>query len=142
MGKKPTYKELEQKLKKIKEEVHALKQSLSVSQDSEKMFRSVIENSPNSILISDRDGIVQYINRTIQDITPNDIIGRHVYDFEEPEYHDLAKEAIDQIYKAEKSGSYEVQGIGPDASIAWWDIHYAPIKMERQSLVQASLLLT
>ncbi|MDM8565649.1 PAS domain S-box protein [Candidatus Halobeggiatoa sp. HSG11] len=57
------------------------KQMFDALRISEAKFRSLAENSPNYISIVDRDGIIQFVNRTISKLPPQEVIGNSFYDY-------------------------------------------------------------
>ena len=59
---------------------------------SEEKWRSLAENAPNIIIIVDRLGTIQFINRTVVDARPEEIVGKSIYDFIGPEHHNVSEE--------------------------------------------------
>lgn len=60
-------------------------------------MRPVLAQAPISVLVIDRKSIVQDISRRGEDINPNVVIGRSVYDFVDPSYHDATRRAIQKV---------------------------------------------
>ena len=56
MAKKPTYQELEQRVNELEEEVRDLKFSENALKESERIFRSVFDSIPASIVLVDEEG--------------------------------------------------------------------------------------
>jgi len=48
---------------------------------SEAKFRSLAENSPDYISIVDRKGIIQFVNRTVAELSPSELVGNSLYDY-------------------------------------------------------------
>ncbi len=67
--------------------------------ESEERWRSLAENAPSIISIVDRDGAFLFVNRTIPELTMDDVIGRTVYDFVEPDYHKVMRESIEYVFE-------------------------------------------
>ncbi len=109
--------------------------------ESEERWRSLAENAPNSISIVDRDGVVQYINRTMPELTMDDVVGRKAYDFVEPGYHKVMREAIEYVFETGKGTSYESQALGPGNSISWYDVQVGPVKQNGRT-ISVSLIST
>jgi diguanylate cyclase (GGDEF)-like protein/PAS domain S-box-containing protein/putative nucleotidyltransferase with HDIG domain len=109
--------------------------------ESEERWRSLAENAPNIILIADRDGTIQFINRTVAGITVEETLGRSVYDFVQPQYHDTVRKSIEQVFKTGKVGSYQVMGTGPRGRPSWYETQFGPIKHDGQ-VVAATLITT
>jgi diguanylate cyclase (GGDEF)-like protein/PAS domain S-box-containing protein/putative nucleotidyltransferase with HDIG domain len=108
---------------------------------SEERWRSLAENAPNIILIADRDGTIQFVNRTVPGITTEETLGRSVYDFVQPQYHDTVRKSIDQVFQTGEVGTYEVMGTGPGGRASWYETQFGPIKHDGQ-VVAATLITT
>jgi len=132
MAGKPTHEELERRVKKLEKEAVERDLAEKALKESEKEWRAVVENAPGFISIADRDGTIRYVNRTVPGITIDEVIGRNIKDFEKPEYRPISRQAIEQVFRFGKSGSYQAMGLGPDASNSWYEIHYGPIKRDGQ----------
>ncbi len=68
----------------IAEDVTAQKQSEAALRDSEERIRGIIESSPDSIVLKDREGRFQIANRNFlqrYDLTEAQVLGRTAYDF-------------------------------------------------------------
>jgi PAS domain S-box-containing protein len=99
---------------------------------SEEKWRSLAENAPNIIVVVDRVGTIQFINRTVVNARPEEIVGRSVYDFIDPEHHNVVKKIIEQVFQTGEGGRYEISGVGPKGSVAWYATHVGPIKRNGQ----------
>ncbi|MHA2296708.1 MAG: PAS domain S-box protein [Candidatus Hodarchaeales archaeon] len=83
-------------------------------------WRSLVENIPNIVAILDRDGVFQFVNHTVPGLTVEQVVGTRTYDYIPPEYHDMVKEKIEQVFKTGKAVYYQLQGVGPDGRDEWW----------------------
>jgi PAS domain S-box-containing protein len=117
------------------------KKAEEVLQKSEEKWRSLAENAPNIIVIVDRVGTIQFINRTVVDARPEEIVGRSVYDFIDPEHHNVVKKTIEQVFQTGEGGRYGISGVGPKGSVAWYETHAGPIKHDGQT-VAVTLITT
>ncbi len=136
MANKPTYEELERKVQEL-EKVTTEHKRMEVSAESEDHWRSLLENIPSFISVADRDGTVQYVNRTVPGMTIEEAIGKKVNDFELPEYHEISTNVIKNVFLSGISGNYQVRGIGPDRTTSWYEIHFGPIKQDGQVVAVA-----
>jgi PAS domain S-box-containing protein len=117
------------------------KQAEETLRKSEEMWRSLAENAPNNISIIDRDGTITYINRTVPGITKDEVIGKKVYDFVMPEYHNVLRDSMEYVFDNGESTSYESRALGPDNSISTYDVQVGPIKHDGQ-VVAVTLIST
>ncbi len=70
--------------------------------ESEARYQALVEHSPIPIGVH-RDGIVVFMNaeaiRTLGGHSPEDFIGRSIWDFLDKEYHETARARIDDLYR-------------------------------------------
>jgi diguanylate cyclase (GGDEF)-like protein/PAS domain S-box-containing protein len=109
--------------------------------ESEEKWRSLAQNAPNIILIVDRDGTIQFINRTVSGMTVEETLGRNAYDFVQPEYHRTMRKSIEQLFQTGDVGTYQVIGAGPGGRPSWYETQFGPIKRGGQ-VVAATLITT
>ena len=134
MANKPTYKELEQKVKELNKEVAELKRE-------EARWRSLVENAPNFIMVVDSNGTIQYINQTVAGIEVEDTIGTSQYDYAPSEYHKVMRESIEHVFETGRATRYEIAGVGPHGTTSWYLSHVGPIKRGRR-VVGATIMPT
>jgi PAS domain S-box-containing protein len=108
---------------------------------SEEKWRSLAENAPNIIVIVDRVGTIQFINRTVVNARPEEIVGKRIYDFIDPEHHNVVKKTIEQVFQTGEGSRYGISGVGPKGSVAWYETHVGPIKHDGQT-VTVTLITT
>ncbi len=124
MKSKPTQNDLEKK-------IHELEEKALLFQQREDTGRFLLENVASSFVMTvDRDGIIRYINKTLPELTKEDIIGKNLHEFEDPEYHHLSQKALEDTFNLEKTGQYQTKAIGPNGTLSWYEIRIKPIKQD------------
>ncbi len=108
--------------------------------DSEENWRSLVENAPNIIMVVDSDGTLKFINHTVSDINPEEPIGRTLYSYIEPQFHDVVRQTIRQVFQTGRPGSYEIRGTGSRGGVSWYETQVGPIRRDEQ--VVAAILIT
>ncbi len=107
---------------------------------SEEKFRSLVENTPNTILIVDREGRVEFINRTVPGFRPEDIIGTSIFDYIGPEYHARAKGAIEEAFSSCATCTFEnTMTAGSEGGTLWCLTSVGPVK-HRDKAVAVTLV--
>ncbi len=102
------------------------RQMLDALRASETKFRSLAENSPNYISIVDRDGIVQFSNRTIPGFSSQQIVGNCLYDYlHGSQQKDIFKQTLDYVFETGKVTSLEYLA---GTSYLWYESRIRPIK--------------
>jgi len=100
--------------------------------ESEEKWRSLVDNAPNIIMLVDGNGTIQFINRTVSGFDVKDTIGTSLYDYIQPEYHDIVKAAFSRVLKTGKIDGYEIRGDGPDGSVVWYETRISPIQHDSE----------
>ena len=99
---------------------------------SEEKYRSLIENSPEIILIADSDENIQFINFASGKYDRDEIIGHSLYCFVDPKHHDMIRKAHQNIFNGGKSESYETEGTNVDGSRSWFLTHVGPKYLDEE----------
>jgi PAS domain S-box-containing protein len=108
---------------------------------SEDRWRSLIENAPNVILIVDRDGKIQFINRTVIDASQEEMIGKSIYNYIDHKHHNEVRKTIEQVFQTGEGGGYEASGAGSNGSTSWYKTNVGPIRHDGQ-IISVTLITT
>ncbi|MHC4804761.1 MAG: PAS domain S-box protein, partial [Planctomycetota bacterium] len=109
--------------------------------ESEERWHSLAENAPNMIIIVNRDGIIQFINRTPTGFTTEKSVGRNIYDYIRPEYRNVARETIKRVFQTGEPAGYENIAPGLHGRDSWYDTQVGAIKSNGQ-VVAVTLFVT
>ncbi len=96
--------------------------------DSEEKFKSLVENAPNIIMVVGRDGTIVFANRVVAGLTMKNVIGSKLYEYIPRRYHDKVRGSVTNVFRKGKAGSYEIEGVGPNGSTAYYYTQVGPIK--------------
>ena len=96
-------------------------------QESEEKWRSLAKNAPSFLSIVNKEHIIEYINSPIPGLKHEDIIGHAVYEFIQPEYHDIARKMINNVFETGRPCKYESFASGPEGTMAYYDNRLGPI---------------
>ncbi len=97
----------------------------SIKQNEEK-YRSLIENSPEIILIVNQDEKVEFSNFANTRYDADEIIGHDLYEFVFEQHHEMIREAHRKVFNGEKSQSYETEGTNVNGERVWYLTHVGP----------------
>jgi PAS domain S-box-containing protein len=94
-------------------------------EQSEATWRSLVENAPDIIILTDVEGTIKFINRT----TPGfeGTVGRTVFDYIDPEYWEAARQAHEAVCKTGQPQQYEALIHRPEGGTAWYAARLGPI---------------
>jgi PAS domain S-box-containing protein len=120
-------------------DITARKQAEAALRASEEKWRSLVENAPDFILMLDRDGTILFLNRATEGLSREQVIGTSAYDYVEPEYRPVMRQALDRVFTTGTAVWYEVRGTGPHGSVAWYASRLGPVTRDGQ--VVAAILI-
>lgn len=116
----------------VSEDITEQKEVEEKIRKSEEKYRSVVENAADIIITTDNKSNIQFVNHAREGTSAEEVIGKSIYGFIAPEYHDLVKQKLKKIYETKKSQSYEIQGVSRDGSRAWYSTNAGPIFSEQE----------
>lgn len=94
---------------------------------SEEKYRSLVENSPEIIIITDVEEKIEFINFASKRYEMNQIIGDSMYNYVNKRHHDEIKKANTRVLRGEvKYESYETKGTGVEGNIQYFQTHVGP----------------
>jgi PAS domain S-box-containing protein len=108
--------------------------------ESEEKLSSIVNNAPEIILIVDREGKIEFINKTVPELVKEDVIGQSQYDYISPEYHSMVKKKINDVFEKGIIGNYTLKGTGPDGKESWYETKVGPLKHDDK--IVAAILFT
>jgi PAS domain S-box-containing protein len=108
--------------------------------DAHEKWASLIENTDDIVMIVDGDGAIQFINRTIPPYTPEETIGKAVYEYVPKEQHDVMKKSLAVVFKTGKPCSYEVSSNIPKIGTIWFRTKIVPVR--RDGKVSGAILIS
>ncbi|HEX9746277.1 MAG TPA: PAS domain S-box protein [bacterium] len=107
-------------------------------QESESMYRSLVENSPDMIMEVTTSGTILYTNRIMKGLSKEEAVGTHMLDYIPREEHVRIRKIIDRALRKKKNTSYEISVINPNGK-RWWETRVIP--MERDGRVDKLLFI-
>jgi PAS domain S-box-containing protein len=99
---------------------------------SEARLRSVVDNAPVQVTTVDRAGTILFINRPVPGLTLEDVVGKSVYGFLQPEYCNQGKECIEQVFRTGETVVNESMATGPHGTRSWYETRLGPVKVDGQ----------
>jgi rsbT co-antagonist protein RsbR len=100
-------------------------QALELTQE---MLYSMLESSPNIVVVIDREGVIQFTNRVLPGMSRDAVRGTDHLDYIEPQYRELVRTTFEEVFVSGQSASYQVQGTGPNGTRAWYSTSVGPVR--------------
>ncbi len=102
---------------------------------SERRFRTVVENSPDFIVLVKRNGIIFDVNRLSKGYTREMVIGQSIFNedwYGTKDQARVAREQINRVFRTGKSGSFEYTQTSPDALLSFYETRVAPFEHDSE----------
>ena len=133
MSEKPTYEELEQRIKELKREADSHKLVEEALRESETLHRTLAQYSQTGIYIH-IGGLVKFVNNSFAEIlgyTPEEIVGRQYWEFVHPGDREMVKKiSLDRARGDAAPAEYEFRHLSKDGKTVW--VHNLPSIIQYQ----------
>jgi len=120
--------------------INRLQEATQKLNESEELWRSLVETAPDTIMTVDQAGVVRFINHPLLDMTPGSVIGRCLYDLLPDDYRSTAQEIVKNVFRTGETDMFEVCVDGKH-SPAWYTCRVGPLRMDRR-VIAATIIST
>ncbi|MBW2486309.1 MAG: PAS domain S-box protein [Deltaproteobacteria bacterium] len=108
--------------------INKLKVAKKKLNESEELWRSLVQTAPDIITTVDREGTIHFINQSTGLLTPDQMMGRCFYDFLPQAYHEMAMDSVDSVFRTGETDSFEVL-MGEKSDSAWYTYRVGPLSI-------------
>jgi PAS domain S-box-containing protein len=120
--------------------INKLKLAQKKLNESEELWRSLVETAPDVITTVDRQGKIHFINQSLSNHAPEQIIGHSFYEHLPFDYRELAEDIVESVFRTGHTESFEVCAGDPrDAS--WYTYRVGPLRINGK-VVAATIIST
>ncbi len=109
-----------------------LKHAELMLKESEEKFRSLVENSPAVIFLTNLEGEIYFTNKGISGLSKEEILRSSILDFVKPMFHNRINEVIKQVVQKSRTVTLEVQSASPGNDMEYLELHLAPIRRDEK----------
>jgi PAS domain S-box-containing protein len=120
--------------------INKLKLAKKKLDESEELWRSLVETAPDIISTVDRDGIIHFINQPLGMLSADQSMGRCFYDFLPHEYQKMAVESIESVFQTGETDSFEVC-TGENNNPIWYTYRIGPLRINGK-VIAATVIAT
>lgn len=122
-------------------ETTARRQAEEILGEMESRWTALMENARDSFIVVDRSGVILMVNRTMPGTTPQEAVGKRIYDFVHPRYRAILREDLKVVCQA--GGRFRVEVMGLNArrgrQQSWYQIEMGPVY--RNGRIVAAILI-
>jgi PAS domain S-box-containing protein len=115
-------------------DVTELRKSGEALRDAKQKWASLTANTDDIVMIVDSEGIIQYINRTIPPYTPEETIGKTVYEYVPREQHDTMRSSLKKTFETGIPFNYVVSSNIPKIGTVWFETKVVPVKDDEKTV--------
>lgn len=108
-----------------------LKEAKNKLNESETLWRSMVDTAPDMIIAVDQKGIIRFINQNISKLPREKAIGKSMYRFFPSEYRDLARECIESVFRTGEPERFEVC-IASGRKPRWYTYRIGALRLDRK----------
>ncbi len=108
--------------------INKLKLAKKKLNESEELWRSLVQTAPDIITTVDREGTIHFINQSTGILSPDQMMGRCFYDFLPDAYHDMAMESVESVFRTGETDSFEVL-VGESTDTTWYTYRVGPLRI-------------
>jgi PAS domain S-box-containing protein len=120
--------------------INKLKLAQKKLNESEELWRSLVETAPDVITTVDRQGKIHFINQSLSNHTPDQSIGQSFYEYLPLDYRDIAEDIVESVFRTGHTERFEVcAGDRRDAS--WYTYRVGPLRINGK-VVAATIIST
>jgi PAS domain S-box-containing protein len=94
---------------------------------SEALRRSMIESSTDHIMRVDLDGTIEAINRTVDGLATEEVVGSRLHDHLDEQWHASVNECFERVVQTGKPDRYEVQYDFADGHVGYFESRVGPV---------------
>ncbi len=95
--------------------------------NSEATLRSITGSAPDYIFMLNLAGEIEFINRTVPDLTVDEVIGTPIYNYVPQKYHQTMRECYDRVKNTGNPDGYEVEYLTKNGEPRWFEANVGPV---------------
>jgi len=120
--------------------INRLKETTQKLNESEELWRSLVETAPDTIMTVDHSGVIRFINHPLAEMPPGKVTGRSLYDLLPNGYRSTAQEIVKSVFQTGQTDMFEVF-MEDKRNPAWYTFRVGPLRLDRR-VIAATIIST
>ena len=112
----------------VNQDITESKNSEKKLKEGEARIRLFTQNVPDFLLQIDKSGKINYINKTLEGLTQNDVIGSSVYSWIPEEFSEQFKDKVKKVFSSGGNEIMEYPGNGLKGEPIWFESKIGPLE--------------
>ncbi len=108
-------------------DISDIKKTREEAKKNERILNIISENTSDHIMLVNKDRRIQYINYTVEGMTPEQVVGVSVVDFAPENDKELVKSKYDELFKTKQIVRYSQSFVSPDNDTYYFDVRLDPV---------------
>jgi len=120
--------------------INRLNQAKQKLNESEELWRSLVETAPDTIMTVDQAGVIRFINHALSGMPPEAVVGRRLYDLLPAESRDGAEEIVRSVFRTGQTDTFQLC-MGEQRNPTWHTFRVGPLRLEDR-VIAATIIST
>ena len=120
--------------------INRLRETTTRLNESEELWRSLVETAPDIITTVDQKGVIRFANQKIGGLAPEKSVGHCLYDFLPADYKQMAQESIESVFATGETDMFELR-VGDDLNPTWFTYRVGPLRLNGR-VIAATIIST
>lgn len=105
--------------------------------ESEEKWRSLTENSPDQVMLTDLDGYILYANRGFMGHHKADLVGKHLVGLIPPRFGQLVQSCLEGVVRQEEPEPCCIECVDAKGRKAFYELRMSPVTVSHQTVAVA-----
>jgi len=120
--------------------INRLKEATQKLNESEELWRSLVETAPDTIMTVDHSGVIRFINHPLSEMPPGTVTGRSLFDLLPNGYRATAQEIVRSVFATGETDMFEVL-MEDRRNPAWYTFRVGPLRLDGR-VIAATIIST
>jgi len=120
--------------------INRLQEAKQKLNESEELWRSLVETAPDTIMTVDQFGVIRFINHPFSGMPPGNVIGRCLYDLLPAVHRTTAQESVKEVFRTGQTDMFEVC-MGDRRAPTWYTYRLGPLRLDGR-VIAATIIST
>ncbi len=118
--------------------INRLNEATQRLNESEELWRSLVETAPDTIMTVDHAGVIRFVNHSLVGLPPEKATGRRLYDLLPESDRGFAEEIVQRVLRTGEVEAFEIRTGNPNLP-SWYTFRVGPLRLHSR-VVAATII--